>query len=535
MTAYGVADHIRFEHRGRGGPLGRGHARAGRSRCAAADGADRDHRRRRGHQRGGPAQPAQAPRHPRARHLRGPGHALGPVGRRHRPRRQAGRGDRHRRQRVPDRAHHRRRGRARSPCSSGRRRGCSPTRTTTTRSATGVQWALRAPALLRPLVPVPAVLAGVRRRPAGHDASTRTGPTRTGPSARSTTPPARCSPSTWPTRSATTPSCWPRSCPTTCASGKRTLQDNGSWLAALHARRRRAGRPTRSPRSAPTGSCAPSGAEHAVDVIVYATGFHANRYLWPMEIVGPRRRRCWPSSGATSPPPTSASPCPTSPTCSASTGPGTNLAHGGSLIFHSECQIRYVMGCLAAAARPPGAPAIECRQDVHDDYNERLQAELDTMVWSHPSIRHSWYRNADGAHLHPVAVAARRLLDVDARARPRRLRAHLAQLAGCPGVAARDGCRPQAGEYRPAMTETEKPSVYVPPGEAPPAELVIEDLVVGDGDEAIPGPRRRGPLRRGGVEHAPAVRRLVGPQRHVLASGSARARSSPAGTRAWPA
>lgn len=33
----------------------------------------------------------------------------------------------------------------------------------------------------------------------------------------------------------------------------------------------------------------------------------------------------------------------------------------------------------------------------------------------------------------------------------------------------------------------EKPHVYVPPGEAPPAELVVEDLVVGDGAVAAPG------------------------------------------------
>jgi peptidylprolyl isomerase len=39
------------------------------------------------------------------------------------------------------------------------------------------------------------------------------------------------------------------------------------------------------------------------------------------------------------------------------------------------------------------------------------------------------------------------------------------------------------------MTEPEKPSVYVPPGEAPPADLVIEDLVVGEGAEAAPGHR----------------------------------------------
>ncbi len=33
----------------------------------------------------------------------------------------------------------------------------------------------------------------------------------------------------------------------------------------------------------------------------------------------------------------------------------------------------------------------------------------------------------------------------------------------------------------------EKPHVYVPPGEAPPTELVIEDLEVGDGAEATAG------------------------------------------------
>jgi peptidylprolyl isomerase len=33
----------------------------------------------------------------------------------------------------------------------------------------------------------------------------------------------------------------------------------------------------------------------------------------------------------------------------------------------------------------------------------------------------------------------------------------------------------------------EKPKVFVPPGEAPPAELVIDDLVVGDGPEANHG------------------------------------------------
>jgi len=34
---------------------------------------------------------------------------------------------------------------------------------------------------------------------------------------------------------------------------------------------------------------------------------------------------------------------------------------------------------------------------------------------------------------------------------------------------------------------SEKPHVFVPPGEAPPTELLTEDVVVGAGDEATPG------------------------------------------------
>jgi len=37
------------------------------------------------------------------------------------------------------------------------------------------------------------------------------------------------------------------------------------------------------------------------------------------------------------------------------------------------------------------------------------------------------------------------------------------------------------------MADVEKPHVYVPPGESPPAQLVIEDLEEGDGPEAAAG------------------------------------------------
>jgi 4-hydroxyacetophenone monooxygenase len=175
--------------------------------------------------------------------------------------------------------------------------------------------------------------------------------------------------------------------------GKRTLQDNGSWLSAL----------TRDDVDLITDpieaigtdrvTCR-SGDEYPVDVIVFATGFHANRYLWPMEIVG-RNGVALADQWGERPTAYLGITIPNFPNLFCLYGPGTNLAHGGSLIFHSECQIRYVMGCITALLAG-GHGSIECRQEIHDAYNRRLQDELDTMVWSHPSIRHSWYRNAEG-------------------------------------------------------------------------------------------------------------------------------------------
>jgi 4-hydroxyacetophenone monooxygenase len=177
--------------------------------------------------------------------------------------------------------------------------------------------------------------------------------------------------------------------------GKRTLQDNGSWLAALV-------RDNVELVSDPIAEIVPDGIRgrdgrvHPVDVIIYATGFHANRFLWPMEIVG-RGGAVLAEQWGDEPTAYLGMTVPNFPNFFCLYGPGTNLAHGGSIIFHTECQVRYIMGCIGALVADGGSLA--CRQDVHDEYNRRLQAELDTMVWSHPSIRHSWYRN-DAGRIH---------------------------------------------------------------------------------------------------------------------------------------
>jgi 4-hydroxyacetophenone monooxygenase len=177
------------------------------------------------------------------------------------------------------------------------------------------------------------------------------------------------------------------------ATGKRTLQDNGSWLQALtrpNVELVRSG-VARIERDAVIGS---DSRRHEVDLIVYATGFHANRFLYPIEIVG-RGGAVLSEVWGDRPAAHLGITVPGFPNLFCMYGPGTNLAHGGSLIFHSECQMRYIGGCLRALIAG-GYRAMEPTRTAHDDYYERTQKELETLVWSHPSIEHSWYKNAEG-------------------------------------------------------------------------------------------------------------------------------------------
>ena len=177
------------------------------------------------------------------------------------------------------------------------------------------------------------------------------------------------------------------------ATGKRTLQDNGSWLRTLTRDDVELVR-TAIARIDSDAVVTDDGVRHPADVIVYATGFQVNRMLWPMTIIGrdgePLSRR-WgerPSAylGIT---------VPGYPNFFCMYGPGTNLASGGSLIFHSECQIRYITQCLELLIAD-GHRSIEPRPDKAEDWRTRSQAEMTKMVWSQPSIKHSFYKNAHG-------------------------------------------------------------------------------------------------------------------------------------------
>jgi 4-hydroxyacetophenone monooxygenase len=174
--------------------------------------------------------------------------------------------------------------------------------------------------------------------------------------------------------------------------GKRILLDNG-WFRTLV-------RPNVELVTDPIRAIEPAGVVtekeglHSVDVLVLSTGFHAGKFLWPMEIRGRggvRLHDLW--DEGENPRAYLGITVPRFPNLFCLYGPNTNPVVG-SVIFMLECQVRYVLGCLREMLER-GHRTLECRQDVHDAYNERLDAQHERMVWRHPRVR-SYYNNRAG-------------------------------------------------------------------------------------------------------------------------------------------
>jgi 4-hydroxyacetophenone monooxygenase len=177
------------------------------------------------------------------------------------------------------------------------------------------------------------------------------------------------------------------------ATGKRTLQDNGSWLACLKRDDVDLVR-TSIERIVADGVVTTDGAHHPADVICYATGFRHNDYLWPMTITG-RDGRTLRDVWGHEPSAYLGITVPGFPNLFCVYGPGTNLAHGGSLIFQSECQLHYILDAIRRVLAD-GHAAIEVRADAAAEYRDRYRGEIKQMVWSHPSVKHSHFKNPDG-------------------------------------------------------------------------------------------------------------------------------------------
>jgi 4-hydroxyacetophenone monooxygenase len=75
-------------------------------------------------------------------------------------------------------------------------------------------------------------------------------------------------------------------------------------------------------------------------------------------------------------------------------GPNTNIVVNGSIIYFSECEVQYVMGCLRLLFEG-GHRALDCRQAVHDEYVERVREANGQRTWGVSTVN-SWYKNEKG-------------------------------------------------------------------------------------------------------------------------------------------
>ena len=178
-------------------------------------------------------------------------------------------------------------------------------------------------------------------------------------------------------------------------AGKRMLYDDGTWFRTL---KRANVHLVTDPiaRLTETGvvTTGDGGEEsYDVDVVIFATGFHTTEMLRSISVTGRggvRLEDVWQDDpraylGIT---------VPRFPNLFCMYGPNTNVVVNASIIVFSECEIHYVMDCLRLLLASKQR-SMECRQEVHDAYNRRIDAGNARAAWGAPRVR-SWYRNARG-------------------------------------------------------------------------------------------------------------------------------------------
>lgn len=173
---------------------------------------------------------------------------------------------------------------------------------------------------------------------------------------------------------------------------KRMIRDNGVWARTL---KRDDVRLVTTPiaRITPRGIVTSDGAEHPADVLIYGTGFDASNFLAPMKVTGRGGidlHEQWKGDaraylGIT---------IPGFPNLFCLYGPNTNIVINGSIIYFSECGVRYILGLIEHLLRS-GARAIDVKREVHDAFNEAVDAENRRMAWGASTVN-SWYKNRFG-------------------------------------------------------------------------------------------------------------------------------------------
>ena len=173
---------------------------------------------------------------------------------------------------------------------------------------------------------------------------------------------------------------------------KRFVRDNGI-LPATYARDHVTLETEGIERITETGIRTRDGRDLEVDVLIYGTGFTASEFLMPLKVVGRGGRNLhevWDGDaraylGIT---------LPRFPNLFLLYGPNTNIVVNGSIIFFTECEVDYLVAAIRELLEGEHR-AMDCRQAVHDAYNERIDAANLRRAWGAATVN-SWYKNETG-------------------------------------------------------------------------------------------------------------------------------------------
>ena len=180
--------------------------------------------------------------------------------------------------------------------------------------------------------------------------------------------------------------------PTYPPYGKRILLDNNWFKTLTKPNVELVTEPI--DRFAPEGVVTADGKLRGHDIIVISTGFKVTEMAARLNISGrdgKNLKQAWANDNPTA---YLGLTVPDFPNLFVMLGPNSGPAHGGSVIFQSECQSRYITSCLVEMIEH-GVTAIDVKPDAHDTYVRKVDAEHEQMIWTHPGMT-TYYRNSQG-------------------------------------------------------------------------------------------------------------------------------------------
>jgi 4-hydroxyacetophenone monooxygenase len=174
--------------------------------------------------------------------------------------------------------------------------------------------------------------------------------------------------------------------------GKRILLDNGWYRALL---KENVELLTQSiDHLDEQGVVSVDGSRRDVDVVVLATGFQVGKMAARLNITGRdglKLDELWADDNPSAYLGISVAGF---PNLFCMLGPNSSLGHGGSAIFQSECQARYIASSLVQLLNG-NARSMEVKEEVQERYVARVDAEHERMIWTHPGVS-TYYRNSQG-------------------------------------------------------------------------------------------------------------------------------------------